>query len=87
MGQQPNVSKCTVDESNPCVATCNGQKFDISSVFNYPLVPITKYTIHDQCTCSTRAIGGGYTYSYSPCAGSMCKNDTSSNSAVSTRDK
>ena len=27
---------CTVDESNHCVATCDGHKFDISKVFEYP---------------------------------------------------
>ena len=30
------AAQCTPDPTNPCKATCNGTKFDISNLFDYP---------------------------------------------------
>ena len=35
-GQPKPDEKCVVNSTNPCVATCAGEKFDISKVFQYP---------------------------------------------------
>ena len=30
------AAQCMPDETNPCVARCNGTTFDISNLFDYP---------------------------------------------------